>query len=479
MRDFKNFVGGAWVEPQTRKYEDNINPADTNEVLGRFPASGEEDVQAAIAAARDAFPAWSDVPGSERGKVLYRFADLLEQTADELAEILTKEEGKLLSESKTSEVLRAVEETRFMAGEASRLFGDHYASDDTGVDVVRKRVPLGPVGVITPWNFPVVLPVRKISPAIAYGDTVVFKPATLTPWTGLRLTELYQEAGIPEGVLNTVCGRGSIVGNAIARSEDIEGISFTGSTTIGRGLFETCASSLTKIQLEMGGKNPALVYGAKTLEDAAAKIVHSAFASSGQRCTAISRVLVSRDEHDELLVHMEKRVEDIRVGNGMDPSVGMGPLVSRDQLDTVEHYMKIARDEGAAIRAGGERVEAGTPGYYFAPTLLDGVSPESPLAKEEIFGPILSVLTVDSFEEGLRLCNDTAYGLAASVFTGSLEKAKRFSESVEAGMIHVNQGTVSQPHVPFGGLKQSGFGAYSIGPTSIDFYMNDKVVFTR
>ena len=476
---FNNFINGSWVAPAGGKYTENSNPADALDILGEFPDSDRTDVEHAIQSASKSFREWKAVPATERGKILYRFAELLEKQEKELAEILTKEEGKLYEESLNNEVRRAVEETRFMAGEASRLTGEHYSSNDTDVDVMRRRVPLGPVGVITPWNFPVVLPVRKISPAIAYGDTVVFKPATLTPWTGIKLTELYLEAGVPEGVINTVCGRGSVVGSAIAESSEIKGITFTGSTQVGRALFRQCASTLTKIQLEMGGKNPALVYEATDLKDTAAKIVHSAFASSGQRCTAISRVVVSREEHDVLVGEMVELIREIRVGDGMDRQSSMGPLVSQDQLDAMERYMQVAASEGVEVAAGGERIETASGGYYFAPTLLDGVGPASVLAQEEIFGPILSVFTVDSFEKGLQLCNDTPYGLAGSVFTKNLKKAKRFAAEIEAGMIHINQGTVSQPHVPFGGVKESGFGAYSIGPTSIDFYMNDKVVFTR
>lgn len=478
MENFKNFINGSWVEPDSGKYSENINPANTEEVLGMFPLSNQNDVQKAVQAAQEAFKTWSEVPGAERGKILYKFADLLEAAVDEVAEILTKEEGKIFGEAK-GEVMRAVVETRYMAGEASRLNGEHYPSADSSVDVVRRRIPMGPVGVITPWNFPVVSPVRKISPALACGDTVVFKPATATPWTGLKLTELYAQAGVPAGVINTICGSGSVVGSAIAEAKQIKGITFTGSTGVGRSLSKTCAEDFKKIQLEMGGKNPALVFDAEDLDIAASQIVGAAFGSSGQRCTAVSRVIVSEFEHDELVDKMAVLLRQWSVGDGMDTSVKMGPLVSQDQIDTMERFMDIARKEKLQVVVGGTQVTSKNPGFYFAPTLVTGVKKDSPLAKEEIFGPILSVLKVSNFEEGIQLCNDTPYGLGSCVFTKTIQHAKQFSKVVEAGMIHINHGTASQPHVPFGGVKESGFGAYSIGPTAKEFYMIEKVIYTK
>lgn len=478
MKKYKNYIGGRWVEPKGGKYSENLNPANTDEVLGMFPLSTIDDVKMAVDAAKEAFKIWSKVPGPERGRILYKFADLLEAAADEVGEILTKEEGKIFSEAK-GEVMRAVVETRFIAGEASRLNGEHYPSVDASVDVVRRRIPLGPIGVITPWNFPVISPVRKISPALACGDTVVFKPATLTPWTGLKLTELYEQAGVPSGVINTVCGSGALIGSAIAESNGIKGITFTGSTHVGRLLSLACAKNFKKIQLEMGGKNPALVFDAEDIDEAASQIISAAFGSSGQRCTAVSRVIVSEQEHDALVVKMTKLLQSWTVGNGLDDGTKMGPLVSQDQIDTMERFMNIATEEKLKVVIGGSGVDSKTPGYYFAPTLVTGVSKDSPLAREEIFGPILSVIKVSNFEAGIELCNDTPYGLSSCVFTKSIQRAKQFANGVEAGMIHINHGTASQPHVPFGGVKESGFGAYSIGPTAKEFYMIEKVVYTK
>ncbi|MFW6368490.1 MAG: aldehyde dehydrogenase family protein [Spirochaetota bacterium] len=478
MEKYKNLISGEHRTPNTGKYADNLNPGDLSDTIGQFAASDRTDVQTAIEAASGAFPDWANVPGPDRGKILFRFADLLSEYSEELARMLSREEGKVLGESR-GEVGRAIAETRFMAGEASRLNGEHYSSNDPDIEVMRRRIPLGPVAVITPWNFPIVTPVRKISPAVAYGDTVVFKPAALTPATALRLVELFWEAGVPPGVLNCITGAGSEIGDALSGSPEIRGITFTGSTTIGKRIYANSVDNLTKVQLEMGGKNPAFVYDAEDLDYAASQIVAAAFASAGQRCTAISRVIVSEHENDALLSKLEQRVKQLRVGDALDESVDMGPLVSSGQLETVEKYVDLARKEGARILFGGERANGPSRGYYYLPTLISDVRRDSPVALEEIFGPVLSVQTVSSFEEGLEMCNEPRYGLAGCVFTRYLAKAKTFLQSMNSGMVHINHGTASQPHVPFGGVKESGFGAYSIGPTAREFYMSDKVVYLK
>ncbi len=476
MKHYENFIGGRWRAPETGRYAPDINPGNVDEHLGMFASSTAADVAAAVDAARDSFPAWSERPGPERGKILYRFAELLAEHETELAIALSREEGKILVEAR-GEVSRAVAETRFMAGEASRLTGEHYSSERPGVEIMRRRVPLGPVAVITPWNFPIVTPVRKISPALAYGDTVVFKPATLTPLSAVKLVELYEEAGVPPGVVNLVTGPGSAIGNALSNAPDIRGVTFTGSTSIGKRIYAASIERLSRVQLEMGGKNPALVYGAEDIDGAAKQIVAAAFAGSGQRCTAISRVIVSRREHDPLVEAMRRQIAALRVGDALDESTTMGPLVSRNRVETVERYVNLGRKEKATVVIGGERADGPHEGWYFRPTLITGVARDSPLAQEEIFGPVLSVLTVDSFEEGLDICNDSAYGLAGCVFTRDVARAKRFISVMDSGMIHVNHGTASQAHVPFGGVKESGFGAYSIGPTAREFYMTEKVVY--
>lgn len=478
MQEFKNYIAGEWRESESKEYAPNINPANINETLANFASSTPKDAAVAIEAARESFKEWSRLPGPDRGKILYRFAELLEKHEEELATILTREEGKILKESK-GEVTRAVAETRFMAGEASRLTGEHYASEKPGVEIMRRLIPLGPVAVITPWNFPIVTPVRKISPALAYGDTVVFKPATLTPWSAIRLVELYEEAGVPPGVLNVITGSGSKIGDTLSSSSEIRGITFTGSTDIGKRIYSKSIEHFTRVQLEMGGKNPALVYDAEDLDEAAQQIVSAAFSSAGQRCTAISRVIVSEKEHDILVSKMEKLIKKLSVGDPLDPNTDIGPLVSKSQVETASKYVEIARKEHCDIVVGGESAEVPAEGYYFQPTLVTGVGRSSPLALEEIFGPVLSVLVTKSFEDGIEVCNDPQYGLAGCVFTKELSRAKIFIQEMDSGMVHINHGTASQAHVPFGGVKDSGFGAYSIGPTARSFYMNEKVVYLK
>ncbi len=475
---YNNFIGGVWTPPASGEYIDLRSPADTSDIFGSFAVSGPEDVLHAVEAAKKAFSGWTAMSGPERGRILYRFADLLELNRQDLAETLSREEGKTLSES-VGEVGRAAAETRFAAGEASRMTGNHFVSDNPDVEIFLKKIPIGPVAVITPWNFPIVTPVRKISPALAYGNTVVFKPPTITPLSAIRLVELYREAGVPDGVINLILGPGAQTGDALSSHPDIRGITFTGSTSIGKRIYANSTQNLTKVQLEMGGKNPALVYHAENLEICADEIVRAAFSSCGQRCTAISRVVVSEEEHDELVTLMAKKVAEITVGDPRTPGVVMGPLVSQAQIETCESYVKIAEAEGCRIAVGGKRVEGLSAGYYFEATLIDGVKRTSPLALEEIFGPILSVITVSSFLEGLEVCNDPEFGLAGCVFSSEVSKAKKFISDMDSGMVHVNHGTASQAHVPFGGMKSSGFGAFSIGPTNSGFYTKDKVVYLK
>ena len=478
MEYYNNLICGEPSEPRGGEYRSNSNPANLDESIGEFPVSTPDDVREAVEAASDAFGDWASAPGPERGRILYRFADLLRDNTEKLARALTREEGKVIGEAR-GEVKRAIAETQFMAGEASRLNGEHYASEQPDVEITRRRIPMGPIAAITPWNFPIVTPVRKISPALAYGDTVVVKPAALTPLTALMLAELYHEAGVSPGVINVVMGSGSAIGDVLSGSPEIRGITFTGSTSIGKRIYANSVENLTKVQLEMGGKNPAFVYDAEDLDYAASQIVSAAFASAGQRCTAISRVIVSEHERDELVRKLEKLVGDIRVGDPLDESIDMGPLVSESQLETVERYVEQARKENAQVLVGGERARGPHDGYYYHPTLIAGIDRSSPVVLEEIFGPVLTVQTVSTFEEGIDVCNEPPYGLAGCVFTRNLAKAKAFLRTMDSGMVHVNHGTASQPHVPFGGVKESGFGAYSIGPTAREFYMNEKVVYLK
>ena len=479
-KEFANLIGGRWLAPSTGEWYEVRNPADLSEVLGRFPLSGVDDVDQAVEASRQALPSWSETPAPRRGEVVANFARLLLQHKDELARILTLEEGKPLSEAR-AEVERAAREAQYSAGEATRLSGTTFPSDRPGVLCLTIRRPLGVVAAITPWNFPVVAPVRKIAPALVAGNTVVFKPASATPWTAVRIAELLQEAGVPDGVVNLIIGRGGAIGDRLVDAPAVRGITFTGSTEVGVRLYQRAAARMVKVQLELGGKNPAVVFDYPDLDDAAAQIVSAAFQASGQRCTAISRVIVSEREAPALVERLAARIRALRVGPGLDPATTMGPLISLDQVRRVEQYVEMGLAEGATLVCGGRRPtgEIYERGCYFEPTLLDHVRPDSTVAQEEIFGPVLCVTRVASFEEALQAANGVRYGLAAAIFTRDQRLAYRFAEHAEAGMVHLNHGTASEPHVPFGGIKESGMGAYSIGETCKDFFTDLKVLYIK
>jgi acyl-CoA reductase-like NAD-dependent aldehyde dehydrogenase len=477
-RTYNNFIDGKWVPSSTGKTFAITNPAQKEQTLGHFQDSNAADVESAVQAAHQAFQIWSKIPGPERAAILLRFAELLEKNSDELAYMLSAEQGKVLAESR-GEVFRAVKETRFAAGEAYRAEGSTMPSERANVRSSTVRYPIGVVAAIAPWNFPVVTPVRKIAPALAYGCTVVYKPASVTPWTSVRLMELFAEAGVPNGVVNLVSGGGSKVGDPLVNHPLVRGISFTGSTELGISINEAAAKRLARTQLELGGKNPAVVLDFKDLAFAAKQIVGAAFACSGQRCTAISRVIVLQDKAEEVIQLIIKEMQTIRVGTAWEEGASMGPLVNKDQLGSVQSYLEVGVKEGARLRFGGEVISEGdyANGYYMVPALFDQVTPDMRIAKEEIFGPVLSVISVANEEEAIRAANAVDYGLAASVFTDNLSAAYRFAERSESGMVHINHGTSSEAHMPFGGIKQSGHGPFSIGSSNLDFFTEMKVMY--
>jgi acyl-CoA reductase-like NAD-dependent aldehyde dehydrogenase len=478
--EHRNLIGGTWAPSAGGRSYVIRNPARPREELGWFADSTPADVEAAVTAAAAAQRAWADTPAPLRGSTLFRFAQLLDDSKERLGRIITLEQGKALGEA-MGEVGRAAAEARFMAGEASRPSGHSFPSERPGVSCQTVTEPLGIVATICPWNFPVVTPVRKIAPALAWGNTVVFKPASLTPWSAIFLATLLEQAGVAPGVVNLVTGSGATVGDALVRDSRVAGVSFTGSTTVGRHIYEQAARRLARVQLELGGKNPAIVVDCDDLESAAREIVSAAFLCSGQRCTAISRVIVREDQADALVDRIVAHVGNIRVGDGLEPGTTMGPLVSEAQLRTVERYVEEGRAGGCQLKAGGKRLtdDPQQQGYFHQPTVFDRVSADSPLAQEEIFGPVLPVLRVRDADQAVALANSTRYGLAASVFTSRPSYIDVFTRRIEAGMIHVNHGTASQAHVPFGGVKQSGQGAYSIGHTAREFYTNAKAIYVK
>ena len=475
---FNNYINGEWRAPSTGRYAANINPAQPQSVLGEFADSAAADVDLAVAAAKEAFTGFRVAPPSQRAGLLNRLAVLMERDRDQLAQIIVKEMGKVLAEAR-GEVARAVAECRFMASEAQRAVSSGYPSERPGVDISARQVPLGPVALISPWNFPVVTPIRKLAPAIAYGCSVVMKPASITPWSSVKLTELIDEAGFPTGVVNLVMGGGRSVGQALAGHPDIAGVSFTGSTETGTGIYEAAAKRIARVQLELGGKNPAIVMGCGDLKGAAREIVSAAFQAAGQRCTALSRVIVLESQADALVEELAAATRAMKVAEGFAAAAQIGPLVSREQFDRVARYMEIGRSDNARLIVDGRPMvkDPQVDGYFHGPALFDRVDRDSPLAVDEIFGPVLPVLRVTDAAEALTIANSSTYGLAASVFTGEPGLADFFVRELECGMVHVNHGTASQPHVPFGGVKNSGEGAYSIGPSARSFYTATKVVY--
>jgi acyl-CoA reductase-like NAD-dependent aldehyde dehydrogenase len=449
------------------------NPA-TGQLLATVPASDEAAVSAAVAAARAAGPAWAATAPQVRSHVLNAWADLLTEHRDEVAATATAEMGKLLSESQ-GEVDRAVAEIRFMAGEPQRLTGETFPSAVGGTTVYSTRVPVGVVAAITPWNFPVVSPVRKIAPALAAGNSVVCKPAAESPLTALMLTDLLQQAGLPDGVVNTICGAGS-AGAALVAHSGVDAVSFTGSTSVGRSIAEVAGRRLVPVQLELGGKNAIYVDASADLDRAVPEIVSAAVQTSGQRCTAISRVLAHTTVADELVRRLAEAYDALPVGPGTDPRAKVGPLVSAKQKERVAGYLRGSQDEGAVIATSRTDVPEGN---YVAPAVLDRVTPSMTVAREEVFGPVLSVIRVEDVQEAIDVTNDCEYGLAAAVFASDMAAALEFSNRAQAGMVHVNHGTASQPHVPFGGVAASGMGAFSIGSTGREFFTKMKVVYLR
>ncbi len=474
MITYQNHINGEWVSPHSGTYSQVTNPADLDDVFAQAPLSDAQDVQAAISACEQAEEKWAQTPAPARGKILYRLADLLEEEAEDLAGILTREEGKTLTEAR-GEVLYSATECRYMASEAYRLTGTTYPSETVGGMVCRVHVPLGTIAAINPWNYPVVTPIRKIAPALACGDTVLFKPAQNTPGTAVRLMELFQKAGVPNGVVNLICGSGSIIGDLICDAPAVKGISFTGSTAVGRRIAARAGQRMAKIQLEMGGKNPAIVWNPKDMEDCADQIAKSAFGGTGQKCTAISKVIVKREQAQELTDLLIGHAKKMVIGNGMQRGVTLAPLSTKQQYENVKAYMALAADT-ATVVYGGKALD-NMNGYYVMPTIVTGVDGEHRLAKEEIFGPFLIIIPVSSYEEAIYVANNVEYGLASSVFTSEAALVKEYVTKIKSGMAHVNEQTTVIGSVPFGGMKNSGFGAFSNGDTAKDFYMQDKVIY--
>jgi acyl-CoA reductase-like NAD-dependent aldehyde dehydrogenase len=480
IKTYQNFINGQWVAPSSGEYYQVSNPAVKDEVVGKFPLSTPADVDKAVTAAHERFQEWKNVPASKREEYIRRFAQVLDENKERLALAATQEQGKIYKEA-LGEPARGVTESLYVAGEAVRLEGIVRPSDSIGLTNVLERVPIGVVAAISPWNFPVLNPIRKIVPALTAGCTVVFKPATSTPLTGVILAELFEKAGFPPGTVNLVIGSGGKIGDALVGNPLVKGITFTGSTKVGRHINQIAAVNFTKMQMEMGGKNAVIVADCNNLEKVAGQIVNAAFINAGQRCTSISRLIVLAKHADEIEKFVVAKAKQIKVGNGMDPQSTMGPVINQDALETIAAYIDFAVKEGAKIIFGGKKLTGGVydQGYYFEPTIITNVTPQMKVAREEIFGPVLTIHRVDSFAEALDVCNDTEYGLTATLCTENMEYCYDFIHKIECGMVRVNNLGSSAAHMPFGGTKLSGLGPFSIGSTNMDFYTNSKVIYTQ
>jgi alpha-ketoglutaric semialdehyde dehydrogenase len=474
----KNFIGGEWVVAS--EGASDINPSNTGDVVGEFARASAAEAEAAIAAAYDAFPAWSRSSIQLRHDILKKVGDEIIARKDELGRLLSREEGKTLPEG-VGEVVRAGQIFQFFAGECLRLAGDKLPSVRPGVEVEITREPVGVVGLITPWNFPIAIPAWKIAPALAYGNTVVFKPADLVPASAHALSEIIIRAGVPEGVFNLVMGRGSVVGEAMLQSPKVSAISFTGSVPTGRRVAQTCitADPMKKLQLEMGGKNPLVVLDDADMNVAVECAVNGAFFSTGQRCTASSRIIVTEGIHDRFVQAVSERLRALVVDDALKPGTQIGPVVDQNQLDQDLKYIRLGQEEGAKLVAGGELLSRETPGFYLAPALFTEVDNKMRIAREEIFGPVATVTRARDYDEALEIANDTPFGLSAGICTTSLKYAGHFRRNAEAGMVMVNLPTAGVDyHVPFGGRKGSSYGPREQGRYAQEFYTTVKTAYS-
>jgi alpha-ketoglutaric semialdehyde dehydrogenase len=478
MTEGRNYIAGEWVAAAESAAD--INPSNTGDVLGQYPQASAADAERAIAAAQNAFPAWSRSTPQLRHDILKRVGDELLARKDEIGALLSREEGKPLAEG-IGETVRAAQIFLFFSGEALRLTGDKLASVRPGVDIDITREPVGVVGMICPWNFPIAIPAWKTAPALAYGNCVVLKPAELVPATASALAEIIARAGVPPGVFNLIIGRGSVVGEAMLRHPGVNAISFTGSVATGRRVAATCiaADPMKKVQLEMGGKNPLVVLDDADLANAIETAVNGAYFSTGQRCTASSRLIVTAGIHDRFVEGVTERLRKLVIGDALAPETEIGPVVDQSQLDQDLRYVGIGKGEGAKLAYGGEQLTRATPGFYMAPALFVDVEQGMRIAREEIFGPVAGVIRVKDYDQALELANDTEFGLTAGICTTSLKHASHFRRNAEAGMVMVNLPTAGVDfHVPFGGAKGSSFGPREQGRYAAEFYTTVKTAYT-
>jgi alpha-ketoglutaric semialdehyde dehydrogenase len=478
-QNFANYINGEWVSGA--KTFENRNPANTDELVGKFTKGSAEDMQDAAKAAAAALPVWSTMSGPARGNILYKAADILDRNFDSVAADMTREEGKTYPEAK-GEVRRAINILRYFAGEGSRMPGMLVPSERDRVHMFALRKPIGVVGLVTPWNFPSAIPAWKLAPALICGNTVVLKPASAAPLSAWRIVEALHQAGIPKGVVNFVAGSGGELGEAMIAAPSLKAVSFTGSCEIGAWLHEEASKRRLRIQLEMGGKNPTIVLADADFNSAVENVVNAAFFSTGQKCTATSRAIVEETIYDRFVAAVVERTRKLKVGNGMQPGIDIGPCVDRGQMDTVLRYMAIARTESGEPVCGGSQLTDGefANGYFVQPTVFANVEERHTIAKEEIFGPVLAIMRAKDFEDAMRIANNIPFGLSSSIQTTNLSRAFEYIYRAEAGLLTVNLPSAGVEYqLPFGGTKDSSFGPKEQGPAAMEFYSDYKTVYLK
>ena len=474
----KNYIGARWIESASGHSYQITNPAHRESVLGSVQASVVEDVDRAVEAAAGALTSWAATPAPQRGAILYKALDLMRDRQEEFARCITLEEGKPLPDAR-GEVKRSMNIMEYAAGEGRRMFGYTTPSESSDTVAYTVRRPLGVVAIITPWNFPLAIPTWKIAPALVCGNTLVFKPASATPLSAVLLAKLFEEAGLPPGVLNLVTGPGASVGDRLVTHPQVKGISFTGSTEIGTNLYAQGAQGLKKVQCEMGGKNAVIVLADADMDQTLKETVQAAFGSTGQRCTATSRVIVEESVYEDFMAGLLERTSKLTMGDGMD-SCDVGPVVSESQFNKIIEYIGIGAEEGARLAYGGNALTGPKfeGGFYVEPTIFTDVDPKMRIAQEEIFGPVLTVFKVRDLEEALEISNNVQFGLSSSIYTRDVAKAFRYVEGVEAGMVHINAPTLGgEVHLPFGGTKASGVGAREQGTEAVNFFSEVVTVY--
>jgi aldehyde dehydrogenase (NAD+) len=478
-RTYKNFIGGEWVSSRSGQTFENLNPADTRDVIGIFQRSDKRDVDDAVSAARQAFERWRLVPAPRRAEIIFRAGEILQERKEEYARQMTREMGKVLKETR-GDVQEAIDTAFYMAGEGRRLFGATVPSELPNKFAMAVRMPIGVCGMIAPWNFPMAIPSWKLLPALVCGNTCVIKPAEDTPLSTINLVSALMDAGLPKGVVNIVTGFGPEAGAPIVEHPDVRAISFTGSSEVGRKVGEVAARTFKPCSLEMGGKNAIIVLDDANIDLALEGVLWGAFGTTGQRCTATSRVIVQKGVYRRFVDDLAYKAKRLKVGSGLDETVQVGPQVNEQQIETTDKYVEIGRSEGAKLELGGHRLS--TPehahGWFYEPTIYGDVRPDMRIAQEEIFGPVVSIIPCESFDEAIRISNDVPYGLSSSIYTRDVNRAFRAMRDIYAGITYVNAPTIgAEVHLPFGGTKATGNGHREGGMGAIDFYTQWKSIY--